>query len=277
MIATGVIRVRASSTFVPTPVTYEQGKTTHTLGIKDRWSSVDSAPFLMRQPPADNPLDVNNKEWKDHNSTFLKTCWSGVLYFMPEDRCLTNSTVFCPESGAAPVAEGIQTAVSYEKKGQDGDRYLSVIVKSNSTEDMLSVWVRQSERLADQTLWTAEPMPMPTWFIGGIPARPYRDLERCKDPWNTMTCFINYEVNIGKGPYITFFWIGVTGKDKDASMIPYSVHSRFSNFNPYKGKYNPFADDFARDATSHAPSRETCRSNAVMQALAAALILSHTL
>ena len=85
---------------------------------------------------------------------------------MPEDRCLTNSTVFCPESGAAPVAEGIQTAVSYEKKGQDGDRYLSVIVKSNSTEDMLSVWVRQSERLADQNLWTAEPMPMPTWFIG---------------------------------------------------------------------------------------------------------------
>ena len=51
MIATGVIRVRASSTFVPTPTTYQQSKTTHTVGIKDRrpplCNRLASFPFLF--------------------------------------------------------------------------------------------------------------------------------------------------------------------------------------------------------------------------------------
>ena len=45
----------------------------------------------------------------------------------------------------------------------------------------------------------------------GVTGQAYRDLERCRDPNNEKTCFYNFKVDLGKGPFKSIFWIGVQG------------------------------------------------------------------
>ena len=62
-----------------------------------------STPDLFRQPPIDgNPLDPYDMGWAKHNTSSLTTCWTGELFVVPADDCVTNNSLLCPEVGAAP-------------------------------------------------------------------------------------------------------------------------------------------------------------------------------
>jgi hypothetical protein len=83
-------------------------------------------------------------------------------------------------------------------------------------------------------------LPSPLWLLGGIPARAVRDLNRCTNPVNPRTCFYNYELTIGKGPYKANFWVGVVGLSISAAKVPFIIKAKLDNFNPLTGNTNPF-------------------------------------
>ena len=158
-----------------------------------------------------------------------------------------------------------------------GDRYMSIIVKSNSTEPLLALWVRQippSDLRYDPeatALQIPDDLPMPQWLLdgvtgqasmhsrrlltcmpadilsytvrvrvlqmhtgtdGGVTGQAYRDLERCRDPNNEKTCFYNFKVDLGKGPFKSIFWIGVQGAHTHAhtrTRIHERIHTETHN------------------------------------------------
>ena len=67
-------------------------------------------------------------------------CYGGVLVCVRAvARCPTPPPPPRPQIGAAARA----TDTPNEVTGMKGDRYLSIIVKSNSTESLMALWVRQ--------------------------------------------------------------------------------------------------------------------------------------
>ena len=67
-------------------------------------------------------------------------CYGGVLVCVRAVAwCPTPPPPACPQIGAAARA----TDTPNEITGMKGDRYMSIIVKSNSTEPLLALWVRQ--------------------------------------------------------------------------------------------------------------------------------------
>ena len=83
---------------IGTPTVYQQNKVHLVRGVKDTWVQVESTPFLMRQPPSTgNALDPFDAQWLPHNTTSLRTCWSGLRFLLPADDCVSNSSTLCPQ------------------------------------------------------------------------------------------------------------------------------------------------------------------------------------
>ena len=75
-------------------------------------------------------------------------------------------------------------------------------------------------------------LQMHTGTEGGDTGQAYRDLERCRDPNNEKTCFYNFKVDLGKGPFKSIFWIGVQGAHTHAhtrTRIHERIHTETHN------------------------------------------------
>ena len=80
-----------------------------------------------------------------------------------------------------------------------GDRYMSIIVKSNSTEPLLALWVRQippSDLRYDPeatALQIPDDLPMPQWLLDGVTGQASMHSRRlltcaCRHPFVHCAC-----------------------------------------------------------------------------------------
>jgi len=226
-----VIRPVISRTVtISTPVVFEQSKLNVVTGSQE-WQSTRSTPALLQNSPLTQSIfDDNNPEAQKHLDPALRTCWSTVVYPLPADPCLENPDISCSEKAADGVTER-------------QDRVLQIEVYTNTTEDVLQVWIRQN----DGELGVVSEAPMPNWLASdddSIRALATRDLSHpvCAElDGNIESCPWKYVANIAKGPFRTSYWIGVVGRIPEARYIPFEVRTRHRNFNPFKEVSNPFA------------------------------------
>ena len=191
-----------------------------------------SEPYLGRQPPMKSSAveKVNPLGWAHHNTSVLRTCWWTGVFFVPNDPCLESSVVSCESTGAAVTSNG-------------GQRFLEITVNSESTFDVLKVYVRQDLRKFDDAdkIRKQEANP-PDWYVeADFKIDGTRDSYRCIDPGNRLSCKYTYKLRIDKGPHKFQYHLGIIGTNWRAATVPFTVTAEYGNFNQEFVAFNPFA------------------------------------
>ena len=142
--------------------------------------------------------------------------------------------ITCPESGASgwsPVPGS---------KGKPA-RQIQIRVLSHHTDDLFEVYMRAAEIDIDwgptgEVNYRDLTTPPPIWFqartVSGGPAyvlgTPRRDKLRCSNEYEE-SCAYTYTLDFTKNELMSFFWIGIVGKQEKSQYVPYEVYGRIVN------------------------------------------------
>mmetsp|Transcript_3675 Transcript_3675/g.9103 ORF Transcript_3675/g.9103 Transcript_3675/m.9103 type:complete len:693 (-) Transcript_3675:10-2088(-) len=236
----GSVPVSGSENQISTPVYFKQTDFIYVPGAENG-TVVSSIPFLMRQPPTtSNPLNPQDSGWAVYNNSRLPTCWFVEGFELPANPCLSNATSAACSTG--------QSILSTKRK-------VNFILQSESSDDLLQIWVRQTFT----PITVVDTPPMPTWLMdttNSYGGKAFRDTNRCSNPELLDTCKWNYEVTIYKGPYKSYFWVGVVGKREASQFVPFKIFSQYeqTDNSAFSGNPNPFLQ-YLTGETSAASSR----------------------
>lgn len=205
-----------SPDYTDTPVAFKQTLESRVGAIDSNWIISRPLPYLMRQPPmTGNALDYDGPGFTFHRFSYMQTCWMVVLFTLPSDPCLRNSSLTCAETG--------------------GDaRELQVRVFTNSTKQLYEVYIREHEG--------ALPFgtPQPTYLVdeeAALRTRLDPNLFDCESGY-AWTCSLMHRFNVAKGPFLSHFWIGIVGLTPESQFAPFEVHTRMlvGTGNPPRGQ-----------------------------------------